>query len=390
MFFHIDESGNTGNNLFDLNQPRLSYGVLSSRTNVDALCKNIHRKILNKINDEQIHANELGIGGLCNIASELIELQKKMHFDFDYYFIDKDAYALVKFFEAVFDAGLNEAVKWEAYWTPMRFMLIHKLSILFDEALIKESWRLCTAKRIEKHKDDIVQLLSALKERTEASVLDKRSKELIIDAFDFGISNPTKIDFGSADPKMDSPNAIGFQFVVAAIARKVRKKNRKKASSIIIDRQSEFNKSQITTHYRQGLIANGIRNAPHNEKEYYLRHPLHAGLEHDEIMLKGLPDNELTVTKSSESIGLQVVDVYLWIANKLISGNQVPDELMALWNKFSNRSLIDGISLDGMAERFSRFEKMLPAIDSLSDEQRALAAASVESHRQKVRLLKYR
>ena len=26
MFFHIDEAGNTGMNLFDRNQPRLSYG----------------------------------------------------------------------------------------------------------------------------------------------------------------------------------------------------------------------------------------------------------------------------------------------------------------------------------------------------------------------------
>lgn len=42
-----------------------------------------------------------------------------MEFDFDYYFIEKPDYALVLFFDAVFDAGLNEAVKWDVYWTPM-------------------------------------------------------------------------------------------------------------------------------------------------------------------------------------------------------------------------------------------------------------------------------
>ena len=46
MFFHIDESGNTGNNLFDANQPVLSYGVLSCRTNVDVLCSGLHKQIL--------------------------------------------------------------------------------------------------------------------------------------------------------------------------------------------------------------------------------------------------------------------------------------------------------------------------------------------------------
>ncbi len=35
MYFYIDESGNSGNNLFDRSQPVLSYGVLSSEVNVD-------------------------------------------------------------------------------------------------------------------------------------------------------------------------------------------------------------------------------------------------------------------------------------------------------------------------------------------------------------------
>ncbi|MCG8317096.1 MAG: hypothetical protein MI976_28080 [Pseudomonadales bacterium] len=61
MFFHIDESGNTGNNLFDENQPILSYGLLSSRTNVDILGTKLHRRILNKIGDDCLHANVLGV-----------------------------------------------------------------------------------------------------------------------------------------------------------------------------------------------------------------------------------------------------------------------------------------------------------------------------------------
>jgi len=137
MFFHIDESGNTGNNLFDSEQPRLSYGVLSSLRNVDALCTSIHKQIQHEIGDDQIHANQLGIGGLVKIAPHLIEIQKKMKFDFDYYFIEKLDYALVLFFDAVFDAGLNEAVKWDIYWTPMRYLIIHKLAALFDEELLR-------------------------------------------------------------------------------------------------------------------------------------------------------------------------------------------------------------------------------------------------------------
>jgi len=387
MFFHVDESGNTGNNLFDENQPRLSYGLLSSTTNVDALCKRQFKAIQRIIDDERIHANILGVGGLVEIAPLLIEIQEKIKFDFDYYFIEKIDYALVVFFDSVFDAGLNEAVKWDSYWTPLRYVLIHKLSILFDEALLRESWRLSIARRIENHRDDIVSLLAEVKNRAQASPLDKRSKEIIIDALNFGISNPLSLDFGHPDKKIISPNAVGFQFVVAAIARRTRKKSRRSVSSIIVDRQTQFNKAQIGTHYNLARISEGIKNSSDQERRIYLNHPLYTNFSPEEIMHKGLTDKELTISSSADSIGLQIVDVYLWIANKLISGEQLPPELLQLWSLFTRRSLVDGISLEGMAERFRNFERNLPKYAELTDEQLEFARESVERHREKVRSL---
>lgn len=387
MFFHIDESGNTGNNLFDSAQPRLSYGVLSSLRNVDALCTSIHKQIQREIGDGQIHANKLGIGGLVKIAPYLVEIQKKMRFDFDYFFIEKLNYTLVQFFEAVFDAGLNEAVQWDVYWTPRRYLVIHKLSVLFDEELLRESWHLCTEKRIDRYESDIVQLLSEVKSRAVVSGLDPRSVEIIVDALDYGISKPLELDFGCPDQKMISPNAVGFQFVVSCIARRVRNKKRKKASSILVDRQHQFNNAQIETHYNLSKIAEGIKTAAHKEKNYYLKHPLFAALAEDSIVHGGLPDRDLTIAKSSDSIGLQIVDVFLWVTNKIISGQEIPDELKYLWSLFARRSYIDGISLDGMGRRFGEFEKMLPKFEDLTEEQMQTASDMVEQHRMKVQKL---
>ena len=389
MYFHIDESGNTGNNLFDSDQPRLSYGVLSSLINADALCIEAHKSIQRIIGEDQIHANKLGIGGLIEIAPYLIGIQRKMKFDFDYYFIEKLDYALVLFFDSVFDAGLNDAVKWDTYWTPLRYLLIHKLAALFDEPLLQESWRLCTEKRIEHYENDIVGLLSEVRARAVRSELDPRSVELIIDALDFGIAKPMELDFGCPDQKMVSPNAVGFQFVVSCIARRVRKKKRKKASSIIIDMQHQFNRAQIGTHYNLSRISEGIKKAPHNEKSHYLNHPLFATFDEADITHEGLPDRELTVSRSVDSIGLQIVDVYLWIANKIISGQELPDELMYLWSLFVRRSSIDGISLEGMERRFMEFEKMLPKLEDVTEDQLQMARESVDEHRTKVRALNY-
>lgn len=148
MYFHIDESGNTGNNLFDANQARLSYGLLSGVKNADALCASTQRKIQRIIGDEIIHANILAVGGLTRIAGHLLKMQKKMQFDFDYYFIEKKDYALVMFFNSVFDAELNDAVRWDIYWTPLRYLFIYKLSHIFNEELLLKSWALCTSRNI--------------------------------------------------------------------------------------------------------------------------------------------------------------------------------------------------------------------------------------------------
>ena len=61
MFFHVDESGNTGNNLFDVAQPTLSYGLLSSRSNVDVLGVEIHSAMLASLGVDALHAAELGL-----------------------------------------------------------------------------------------------------------------------------------------------------------------------------------------------------------------------------------------------------------------------------------------------------------------------------------------
>jgi hypothetical protein len=385
MYFYVDESGNTGNNLFDAQQPRLSYGLLSSVTNPDVLCTHIHKVILKQIGKDRIHASELGVGGLTAIAPLLAQMQLKMRFDFDYYFVEKPAYALISFFEAVFDAGLNDAVKWDVYWTPLRYVLIHKLTLVLDEDLLRRSWRLYTVRRVDRVESEIVELLKDVKAKAEASPLDKRTIEIIVDALNFGIAHPLDLDFGTPDHLLVSPNAVGFQFVASAMARRVRRKGLKKAASVVIDRQTQFNQTQINTHKFLGRLTEGLRKASAEDRKYYLNHPLHATLTKDDIFEKAMPDSAVTVRDGAASIGLQIVDVYLWMANRILGRKEMSPELIQLWMLFQDRGLIDGISFDGMKERFLRVESQLPKLKDLTPEQLALAAESVEKHRAKVK-----
>jgi hypothetical protein len=49
LYFYVDESGHTGPNLFDENQPILYYGVLSSKINLDAAAESRVKKIRKKL-----------------------------------------------------------------------------------------------------------------------------------------------------------------------------------------------------------------------------------------------------------------------------------------------------------------------------------------------------
>ena len=72
-------------------------------------------------------------------------LQRKFQFRFDFYRLNKPDHAVLCFFDQVFDVGMNPAITWTGYWTPLRFLLLLKLSSLFDEDLARAAW----AARIE-------------------------------------------------------------------------------------------------------------------------------------------------------------------------------------------------------------------------------------------------
>lgn len=384
MYFHIDESGNTGNDLFNPDQPKLSYGVLSSRTNVDALGIDLHRSMLRRTGRTELHAKNLREDGIVSISSELLALQEKMSFDFDFYFIEKPTLAVVVLFDAIFDSGINPAVKWESYWTPMRFMVIHKLAYLMDEQLLRTAWDLCTDKKAKDREGEIVDLLMKIRDRALATDWDSRSKEVIVDAVGFGMKNPRALDFGQPDRKLVSPNAVGFQFVGSSMARRLRAKQLKDAESIVVDEQLQFNKAQIETHRVQSLMAESWKKASPKEKALFLNHPLYRHMAEDELFNVSLPRREVSVSDSASSIGLQIVDIYLWIAQRMVNGNLHP-KLVELSRRIFRRSLMDGISMIGMGRRFEYFMSTLPPIEEVTEEQLRYGAESVANHRAAVR-----
>lgn len=298
MHFYIDESGHTGPNLFDPAQPMLYYGMLSSKVNVDVLAEGRLKSIRTQLRVTRLHAAELGNGRLVQIVDQLCDLQSKLDLRFDVYRVAKPDHAVISFFDQVFDQGMNPAVTWTGYWTPLRYILLAKLASLFDERLAALAWTARLELNDEKSEAMLVQVCQELAERA-ASLSDTRSIELITDSLNWAAANSAKISY-NAKTKKDRlsimPNIIGFQSVMMGIAARLTKTERK-ASRIVVDQQSQFNKAQRTL------------------AEFYTAArsiPFVSGPGLPEVSFKGMPTIPIEFSSSGKSPGLELTDIYLW------------------------------------------------------------------------------
>jgi len=358
MYFYIDESGHTGLNLFDATQPRLYYGVLSSPKNLDVVAEPTLKILRAILNVDRIHASQLGNGELLKIAPLLRQLAIDLDIRFDLHTVYKPDHAIIQFFDQTFDQGVNPAVSWTSYWTPLRYPLLLKLSQLFDENMAKEAWEARIETNDQEAERKLINVcLSVI--NNLSMMTDARAKELISDAMNWVIKNPSEISYNISSKEQSlqiSPNLVGFQSVILEIHQKL-KLNSTEAKAIIVDRQSEFNRAQEYIHnfYQQqnDVYALGVLGMP-------------------EMDLRDFPKVPVICTPGNESAGLELVDVYLWIMKRIIEDKRIAPELGQLCEDQTNKGelLIGDVSLNTIDKRWSNFfEQNVPDISSFTTEE---------------------
>ena len=78
MFAYVDETGNTGKNVFDPNQPDFFTGALITKTNFDVLHRNMLQSISMRAGTPALHASVIGMGPIENAADDILRLLKKI------------------------------------------------------------------------------------------------------------------------------------------------------------------------------------------------------------------------------------------------------------------------------------------------------------------------
>ncbi|WP_413508579.1 DUF3800 domain-containing protein [Serratia proteamaculans] len=337
MHFYVDETGHTGPNLFDPTQPVLSYGVLSSPDDLDKVAEAELAVLRKKLGAQRLHAAELGMHRLDEVVDTLLILQKKHRIRFDIWQVVKRDHAIISFFDQVFDQGMNPAVPWTAYWTPFRYPLLLNLADLFDDQLVEKAWRARLEANDGRSSSLFNEVCSELLARVH-TLGDRRYIELITDALSWAMTHFDELGYNCKTGKQKlqiMPNMVGFQFVLHGICSRLGATNRK--ADIVVDQQSQFNTTQrdLREFYYQ------IREQP------WVHGP---GL--PILDVTNMPADPLVFQSGTQSAGLELVDIYLWIFKRFMEGKELTRPLARLVHTNRNTARKDSVSLQSVAKLF--------------------------------------
>ncbi len=354
MYCYVDESGNTGSHLFDENQPVLFYGVLTSKLNLDVAAEPLLRSLRRKMGVKRLHANELGVGRLSEVALEIAKFSQKNDVRFSLFKVSKPDHAVISFFDQVFDAGINDAISWQHYWTPLRYVLLFKVAHLFDQEIARKAWAVRQERNPAKCAEQLKEICSVLLERVDW-LPDQRSRELVSGGLKWAAANPFEIDYGvsNKDSALQiSPNLVGFQQVLQHVAQQSARQSRK-VRAITVDRQTQFNKAQaeLADIYKRmrgfdGEIGPGMP-------------------KFDWSMMPEVPPK---FCAGDESAGLELVDLTLWVAKRMTENKPLSPELGALFDAQAKRGRTDEVSLAGLDRRWRHLVELPEPDGPLPDE----------------------
>lgn len=366
MFFYIDESGNTGLNLNDNFQPYLYYGVLSSPIDLDLSELPELLDIRKILSVKRIHANEIGYEKLSKAYELFVKLIKKYELKFDLYKIKKRDYILISFFDQLFDQGLNPAVPWNWYWTPLRYPLLFAVSSLFDDELVVKAWNARITREQRESNKILKEIIKVLLVRVK-NYPDMRAREIIDNALFWAFFNIESIHYrvsGGKNMVMQiSPNLIGFQSVIFGISKRS-KLEQSGVDKVIVDQQEQFNSAQkwLTSIYQKtNHESRGSQNLP----EFNI---LRIGPGLPEFDLKEMFKVPIECVSGYKSNGLEIVDVFLWLFKRCNEGKEISKELSKILDILIKDGIGDEISISALYFRWSRWFDLLPELSEYSEE----------------------
>jgi hypothetical protein len=308
---YIDESGNSGNNIFDKDQPTFfSLGILSRHD-----LKTIEECSLarEKLQVDELHGNNLGLTKISDISSLLIEVVQRCNLLFLCSEIDKTYYGKMKFFDVIFDSGTNPGVgSHHCFIKPLKLLLMIRFAELVTFGELEHFWTAYSKKDASSFKS----LMENMIERVNDYETDERTREIMLDCYKGAVLAPADV-LGYGIVKGDSPNVSTIVMFIHELHRMFDGRNIL-INEVIHDTQEQFGVS-IEESYRilhQVRIIWNIADFRHKQVKVF--------------------SPNFYVCDSKECDGLQLCDIFLYL-HKKARHNTLKGEARTLYRMFLSR-----------------------------------------------------
>ncbi|WP_179289896.1 DUF3800 domain-containing protein [Shouchella clausii] len=325
MNYHIfiDESGNTGHNLFDKNQPYFWVSAIMVKENCMESVKNDIALLKSSLNTNELHGNELGLRFINQASGELINIFKQLNAKFLFVRINKPHIATMKFVDCLIDSENNPAIPPLYYYSKStRYMLAQPIAALFNEDSQKEFWNIYKRNDTQAFKT----FLCEFKVAVNSYIPDPRLREILNDAVEFAINHPTDILDVSYD-NYESPNLVSMSLLLQGV-KDILPNKYCKISKIIHDEQNQFAK------YLKEMF-NMLRGI--SIKYKLVGNP--------DVTVDDVITGEIEFEESTNSDGLQLIDVAMWILKQEVDKKKKIESEAGL--------LLEFIKKNGFISQFS-------------------------------------
>ena len=355
MYAYVDETGNTGNRIFDPEQPLFITAAMMTKTNFDAIWKGDLAAIAKKIGVQALHANELGVGKIEVIADDLLRVVKAAKARFYLARLEKRYLAATKVIDTYFDSGENLAVPWQSYsLRPLRLLLTFKVAhyVLTDsiaqtiwDCLMGKSERTSVALFVEGAKGILTNV---------DRLPDQRSRQVVTGAMEWAIANPENFSIHTKDRAFrysHSPNFVAFTSLVLGIDETSKVWNHT-VREIVHDRQHDL-ETVMRAHHEMVV----------NASEDLFHWPGEAPLS-----MRRVPGSALRIATEETSPGLQIIDVVLWLFKRVITAKTIGPNSARLLNQVYRNARQNDFSFSGVGRNLEAHMQMVMSAELGEDQ----------------------
>ena len=340
FFAYTDESGNTGQNLFDEAQPLFWTGTLLTNADVDLTGQTVHQTWLSSLGVSELHGCAMGIDKINMISADLKALLQAHAARFVFTQIEKKFYAAARLSFTILDSDFNKAV------SPM-----HDLTSIFHRKMALDIFSFLTygeAKAFwsayeNRNLSQFLQILDNLRLRIYERHTDSRGRQLLLDALNWAAANPHEI-LRSTRTDRDSPNVLALDLLLGGIHKTTGERSR--IIRFCHDEQNQFGR-EIASNFE---LAKNVR-----------------GFEDESTFLFRMKRIEkflcpIEIAASQQSIGLQMTDVVLYLMSRYLENSYQPrlDDCGALCEYVTQNSVLEVFTYDGLKDSVtSQFSELM-------------------------------